>query len=504
MPRGSTLEVVRPRHLWIPDRAGSFGSLAVEVAELAGIELDPEQKLALDAILSIDPVGAWSTLEAALIEPRQNGKTRLFQVVALYDLFVAPRDLVRLVVWTAHLFDTSQEAFRDLDEILSGTPYFARKVARVSKAHGKEAFELKDGRRIRFRARSETGGRGLTGDRVVLDEAFALKAGELGSLLPTLSARPNPQVLYGSSAGMVGSGHLRTVRDRGRAGGDPSLVWAEWCGEPGECQRGDDCDHRPGAPGCVLDDEDRWRQANPALGRRITIEYLRSERRALPPNEFARERLGWWEDPVDGGTGWTEEQWAACANPDAPFPDPVVLGLDVAPGHVSAAITAHSGRVTHLADHHRGTSWILGTDEDPGRLLELDAEHQVVAVVIDPTGPVGGMIPDLERAGFSVRSKANPKGKLVLLDGREQTQACEQLLAGVIDGTFVHRGEYALDTAALNAGRRKAGDSFKWSRLDSTVDISPLVAATCGSFEASKPAPKKPRSIAVVMGGAGG
>lgn len=495
-----TLAVVQPQHLWIPERAGTFGPLMVEVAELAGLKPDPEQVLTYDAIGSYAEGGKWAALEAADIAPRQNKKTFDFKVVTLYDLYVAPLDEMRLSVWTAHLFDTAQEAFRDLDEILAGTSWFARKVKRVSRAHGKEGFELKDGRRIRFRARSDTGGRGLTGDRVILDEAFALKAGELGSLLPTLSARPNPQVLYGSSAGMVISAHLRSVRDRGRAGGDPSLVWVEYCARPGECAR-PDCDHRPGAPGCVYDDEERWREANPAVGRRISIEYLRQERRALPPNEWARERLGWWEDPVAGDTGISAELWEACANRDAEVPDPVVLGLDVAPGHVSAAITAHSGGATHLAAHHAGTSWILGDDETPGRLTEIDADHQVVAVVIDPTGPVGGMIPDLERAGFTVRNSSNPTGKLVLLDGRDQTRACEQFLAGVLDGTFVHRDEYALNVAVAGAGRRIVGDSWKWSRRDSTVDISPLVAATVGSFFASKPAVPEAEVLVMVIGG---
>lgn len=475
-----TLDVVRPTHLWVPERAGSFGSLAVEVARLAGLSPDPEQELVLDALLSVDETGRWAALEGVQIAPRQNLKTFVFKVVVLYDLFVAPPEQ-RLVVWTAHLFDTAQEAFRDLDEILGGTPWFARKIRRVSRAHGKEGFELRDGRRVRFRARSETGGRGLTGDRVLLDEAFALKGAELGSLLPTVSARPNPSVLYASSAGMVGSAHLRALRERGRAGGDPSLVWVEFCAPPGDCAR-DDCDHRPGTVGCVLDDEHRWALANTALRRgRMTLDYLRAERRALPPDEFARERLGWWEDPVDGGAGWTAEQWAACADRDAVLREPVVLGLDVAPGHVSAAIVACSGPV-HLVDHHRGTRWVLGTDEEPGRLQQLDEEHEIAALVIDPAGPVGGMIPDLERAGFTVRSRLNPQGRLVLLDGRQQPQACEQLYAAVIDGTFVHRDQWALNVAAMGAGRRKVGDSFKWSRLDSTVDISPLVAATCARF----------------------
>ena len=57
-------------------------------------------------------------------------------------------------------------------------------------------------------------------------------------------------------------------------------------------------------------------------------------------------------------------------------------------------------------------------------------------------------------------------------------QACEAFLAAVLDQTLVHRDEQALNQAVMGAGRREVGDSWKWSRKDSTVDISPLVAAT--------------------------
>jgi hypothetical protein len=476
--------LVAPAFHSVPAHAvASNGPAAADLASLAGIDLDAEQRLMLDAILAVDDEGRWAAIDSAIVCPRQNGKTVVLQVVALADLFLFD---ARLVTWTAHLFPTAQEAFRDLEAIISGTPEFARRVRSVSRANGEEGFELTGDRRLQFAARSKTRGRGLTGDRVILDEAFAIGPAELGSLYPTLSARPNPSVVYASSAGMIGSHVLRGLRDRGRHGGDDSLVWVEWAAPATDCADMR-CDHRPGKEGCALDDHELWRRANFTMGRRITVRYLESERRTLPPEEFMRERLGWWSEPAAGVSGIPEDRWRACANRDAELPDPVVLGLDVAPGHVAAAITAHSGGVTHVADHHAGTAWILGDATTPGRLLEIVAEHDVLAVVIDPTGPVGGMIPDLERAGLSVRSTRNPTGLLVLLDGREQTQACEQFLAGVLDGTFVHRDQHVLNAAVKGAGRRQVGDSWKWSRRDSTVDISPLVAATAGSFVSSKP-----------------
>ncbi|MFW5415040.1 hypothetical protein J0910_00005, partial [Nocardiopsis sp. CNT-189] len=44
------------------------------------------------------------------------------------------------------------------------------------------------------------GGRGLTADRVILDEAYNLSDDHMAALLPTMSARPNPQIVYTTSA----------------------------------------------------------------------------------------------------------------------------------------------------------------------------------------------------------------------------------------------------------------------------------------------------------------
>lgn len=91
---------------------------------------------------------------------------------------------------------------------------------------------------------------------------------------------------------------------------------------------------------------------------------------------------------------------------------------------------------------------------------------------MDPTGPIGALIPDMENAGL----------ELVLLEGRESVQACGSLLAAVVEHELVHRDERSLNDAVAGAVRRQVGDAWKWSRKDSTVDISPLVAATVARF----------------------
>ena len=135
---------------------------------------------------------------------------------------------------------------------------------------------------------------------MILDEAYELGDEAMAALLPTLSARPNPQIWYTSTAGAADVVQLGRVRDRGR----DAAVTRRWRSSSGRPRTGDD----PADPGC-------WAQANPGLGIRITQEYVQRERAALSPDAFARERLSVGDYPVDGGA-WDvigQDAWQACA-----------------------------------------------------------------------------------------------------------------------------------------------------------------------------------------------
>lgn len=429
-----------------------------EIAALAGFRPDAEQQLVLDQLFAFDKGGLSVPFELGLIAPRQNLKTGLFKMAALGWLFLTEQ---RLVVWSAHEFRTAQEAFRDMTELIESAPDLEREVKAVYRGNGDEAIELLNGCRLIFKARTKGGGRGLTGDKVVLDEAFALRPFHMGALLPTLAARPDPQVVYGSSAGMVDSDVLRGLRDRGRKGEDKRLSYFEWgdpnpntCDAPG-------CTHVVGAAGCALDDRARWRVCNPAFGRRITEDSLSAFRSALPPEEFAREFLGWWDERPVGESELALADWLAVESDAGPTGE-LSLAVDVGPNQTWASIVACGDGVLEVVDRRRGTSWL--TD----RMESLVQRHPVTQFGIDPAGPIGVLLPEFERAGLPIR----------LLDGKDAVRACGALVAGISDKTISHRGEPALLAAVGGASRRAVGDGWKWSRKDSTVDISPLVAAT--------------------------
>lgn len=467
--------LVKPAFFTHPDYTRTLGGEVGELSALAGFPPDPEQQLLLDATFAMDHRGKHSAFEVCIICARQNMKTGFFKQVALGKAFILDR---KLMVWSAHEFSTAQEAFRDLTELIESCPSLDRRVKRISRGNGDEEIELLGGARIKFKARTKTGGRGLSGEDVFLDEGFALQPTHMGALLPTLSAQPDPQVLYGSSAGLDISVVLRGIRDRGRVG-DPRLVYMEFCAPEGGCAT-EDCEHELTAVDCALDNRENLQLANPQAGRRISWQYLADERRALTPAEYARERLGWWDAPLDEDTGGDIDlvKWGALANPTAPQPSgPAVLAIDVPPDRsktsLAVAWRGETGRLTVMVTALRGTSTAVKTVQD------LQEAHNLLDISLHAGGPAGSLVADLVAAGVDVTSVTT----------MAMAQASGALVDLVNNEGIEHLAQPELD-AAVAAGRlRNTGDAQLWDRRDLT-DISPLVAVTLAAhgFTAHEPA----------------
>jgi hypothetical protein len=180
-----------PRILTYPKAQTSAGAECVELAASFGLDLDPWQQLVLHHALGEKPDGRWSAFEVGLCVPRQNGKSAILEARMLAGLFLFEEPVV---VYSAHEFPTALEMLRRLDLLISGSDEYSRLVKRIIRSNGKEGIELINGCRALFRTRTKSGGRGLSGDCVILDEAMILGWEALGALLPTLSARPNSQL----------------------------------------------------------------------------------------------------------------------------------------------------------------------------------------------------------------------------------------------------------------------------------------------------------------------
>lgn len=346
--------------------------------------------------------------------------------------------------------NTSVEAFLRIKTLIDGSDWLTRKVKHIRTSHGDEGIELMDGSRLRFVARSTGSGRGFSGDLLVLDEAYNLGADQMAALLPTLSARPNPQVWYTSSAGMASSDQLRQVRIRGRRGDNDRLVYFEW-----SCPEGVD-----------MDDPNNWAQANPSMGYRVEQDFIAAERKALPDDVFARERLGIWSEDNERAV-IDLALWAKLADPDSRPGEKIAFAVDAKPDRSTAAIASAGRRAdgrlhTKIVDHRPGMGWLVE------RLATLQERYRPVAVVLDPSGPAGSLITDLADVGIEP----------ILVNAREMGQACGAFHSDVMNDQLRHTDQDSLNTALAAATTRNLGDAWAWDRRRGHGDICPLVAVT--------------------------
>lgn len=459
----------RPRIFSAPSQVATSGVEAVELAASAGLVLDPWQRFVLEQALGERADGKWAAFEVGLVVGRQNGKGSILEALELAGLYLFGE---QLILHSAHEFKTAQESFSRILNLIENSDSLRRRVKRVRTSHGEEGIELTTGQRLRFVARSTGSGRGFTADRILLDEAFNLPESAIEALLPTMSARPNPQVWYTSSApdkDLAPCDALARVRRRGLQGGADGLAYFEWSIRPHDefCR-----------PGCADHDDPSsvrsWLKANPGAGIRISVEHMAREFASMGAVGFQRERLGVGNYPAEADA-WqviSSDAWDALTDPASQAGEVVAFAADVTPdrnwGAISVAGRREDGSLhVEVVDHHPRTSWMVG------RLLELSDRWKTCAIVIDPTGQAGSLIAPLEEVGVEV----------VKPTAREMGQACGQFYEAAVDArTLRHLGQPALATALAGAQRRPLGDAWAWSRKDSSVDIAPLVAATLAAW----------------------
>ncbi|WP_320784188.1 terminase [Streptomyces sp. CRN 30] len=454
------------------------GQEAIELAADSGLLLDPWQQLELHHSLAEDHEGRWTSFEVVQNVTRQNGKGGVLEARQIAGVMLFGD---KLVIHTAHEFKTARESFRRLDQMIEGSYALSRRVKRVLRSHGEEGFEFHNGARILFLARTGGSGRGFSSDLLVMDEAMALRAAPIGALLPVMSARRNPQILYACSAGIgAESEQLALLRARALASTpepDDSLTYLEWSAvlHTRECPRDED-----GRIVCA-DHDDRadvrtWQRVNPALGIRIRVQAVRREMATMRPDLFDRERLGIGEYPVQSEETWQvieEEAWRSLRVARSQLADPVAFAIDTNPERTWSAISVagragEEGRHVEVVSHQPGTDWVVQ------RAAELDEKWSPCAWVIDEGGPAGSL-------AAALRNRLKPRNRehlVVAPKVRELTQACGQFYDRVQDQSLQHLDEAPLATALGGATKREVGDAWLWSRRGDGVDVCPLVSCT--------------------------
>lgn len=452
---------------------------AIELASSVGLELDPWQQLDLEVMLAERADGKYASFEHGLVVARQNGKGSILEARELAGAFLFGE---KLITHTAHLYQpTCAEAFRRLKFWIDNNDWLRKKVKKIDNSHGSEGIELLNGNRILFLARSGKGSRGMTGDVIILDEALFLDADAVGAMLPTLSTLPNPQVIYTSSAALETSSMLHRLRNRAIRGEGRRMSYLEWSW----ADRPPDPKNRDEIKALVWNRE-AWYATNPALGIRITEEYLEAEIDAAPESLTMRERLSIPDPaPEEDQTVISVATWDAKEDPTSKMVERVALGVEVSWKRDMAAIVAtgytYEGKVHHeVVEYGAGTGWVVP------RLVQLKAKWKLVGIAVDLGGPAGVLEADLKAA------KVEFEG----LTAGEVCRAAGKLVEDLKDDKLRHLGDADLRTAVQYGKRRDLAKSWTWDREKSDTDISLLCAATWASWLTTSEPPRR-RSVPV-------
>ncbi|MEV4474661.1 hypothetical protein [Nonomuraea sp. NPDC049504] len=455
-----------------PDYVTTAGPEAIDLAKSAGLHLDPWQQFVLTHGLGETAEGLWSAPKLSVWVPRQNGKGAILEARALAGLFLLRE---RLILWSAHEFKTAAEAFIRIKELIQGTPHLHKRVRRYWEGNGEQGIELHQsagGSRLRFVARSRGSGRGFSGDLIILDEAQELTGAQMAAMLPTISARPNAQVLFTGTPPDDPTAWCYGLKEDGEAGVE-RLAHFDWGADLDLSSMREIRESRRNV--------DLWYSCNPSLGIRIRHETVVDEAKASGLGDrFPIERLGVWHPrAADGPSVMRLEDWEALADLDSRVSGPLAIAVDITPDRAMSSIALYGLRRDELGhaeviDRRPGTDWVVE------RLVQLKKRHNPVAIGLDAKGPAGSLLVDLAKVGIKPPDDPEkPKrGDLFIPTAGEVAAACGQLVDAVAQSTMRHIDQQETTDALRGAKTRPLGDAWAWGRRLSNVDISPLVGIT--------------------------
>lgn len=436
---------------------------AVELAAAAGLHLDEWQQYVLRRSLSErgdDPADGWNVRRLALMVPRQNGKGSCIEARELAALFLFGERGIH----TAHHGKTVSSAFTRITGLIEANDWLLRQTKQIRKGSGQQEIIMRDGRTLSFTTRTDSAGRGLTGELLIIDEAQEARDEHMEALGPVQSSTGyRAQTWYCGSAGDDDAEVFLRLRD---GGGSERAVLLDWSVEEG----------------ADLDDPVEQARANPSYGIRLLPQIVVDEREEMSDAGFARERMGVW----GSGSGFAvidPDVWHGLLDADSTLAGTPTFAVDVPPDRKSAVIVAAGVRPdglghVEIVERRSGTAWAVD------RIAELVRKHKG-QVALDPGAPAGGLLVGLQE------KRIEP----VLVSGREMAQAAAGFLDAATEGQLRHLGDARL-AEAVNAGRKKSyGDGgFTWSRRDVETDISPLVAATVALHVSKKPSKRREKT----------
>lgn len=438
-----------------------------------------------------------------LLVGRQNGKSTVMQALTLWRMYA---DRCSLVLGTAQDLEVAESLWGESVEMAEDTEELKAEIGKVERQPGRKMFRLRSGETYKVKAATRRGGRGLSGELVLLDELREHQSWDAwAAVTKTTNAKARAQIYGISNAGDSTSIVLRYLRQKAHDElGDPDglndTIPTEELVDVDEFDEGMDIDSGlaifewSAPPGCKVTDQDALCQANPAVGHRVRMSTLLADAQTDPEFVFRPEVMCQWIDGARDGP-FPPGSWESGQDPDsrrAPEAE-VVACVDVSHdrgmAHVAIASRREDGKIhTEVVASRAGVEWVKPW------LLDEAFPHRAKWRITGQTNgaPVSTLLPDLAAAGLLVEPWQGP-------DLARWTGGFYDLVRGLgEDGTntpgVYHRPQPVLDVPASTAVTKPLGDGWVWDRRHSPTDISPLVAATGAVGLLTKPVEGPKRS----------
>lgn len=501
LPLGS----IRPR-LWTrplrtltPETSYGFAVIHFAAAVL-GRPLDPWQQWVVIHAGELLPDGRPRFRKVLIIVARQNGKTYLCAVLALYWLFVAR---IGLVLGTSTKLDYAAESWKNAVLIAQDIPGLASRIPRRGGVlDGKGSQQLMTTERCRYKigTADRKGGRSLPVERLIMDELREHSTWDAyNAAVYAMAAQPHGQAFMITNQGDATAVVLKQLRD-------DALGWID----------NGEGDSRLGlfeysAPlGADPLDPHTWALANPNLGRRIDHDSIASEaitatKPGADPNKltgFLTEQLCMEVPNLDPAI--RPEEWAACLDPGdlAAARSRLVVVVDLAPDGQHATLAAAA-----MLDDGRVRVETMYAWSGPGCVAQLERElpdwvarvrPQIVGWM--PNGPaaaVAATIADRRKAG--VRGVWPPAGVTIAEIRTEIPALCMGFAEQVNGHQVAHSGQQLLDAQVQHAAKaHKPSGVWLFERSGETQTHVDALYAVAGAAHLARTLPTavgKPRII---------
>ena len=417
------------------------------------------QKYFLNEALKVDDQNNFVYRQACLVCARQNGKSHLVRMRILAGLYLFDE---KLQVATAQNRDQSLEQFRQVVSVIENYDWLRKKVKHITRANGREEIQLLEkygGHRYKIIAPNSSGARGLTADVIYIDEVRQHKTFDAFSALQfTTQTRKNSQSFYLSNAGDHSSVVLNALRQRGldkiENKTDEPFLFMEWSAKPNR----------------KLNDIEGWKEANPALGRTITLDSIKAGLTS-PPEIFQTEVLSQWVETMN--SAFPQGLFNSLIQPNLELkPDrPTWLGLEISPERDMWALTGSQvledktiavGLMEYITSEHPIDDLTIAN-----RVADW-AKHYRAEEVLANRFTCDSVVGKLKQAGINAN----------VIMGANYFKACDETLSVMSGNRLSHSNQLQL-TESVNRCTKKLNETGSWYIVRSkkaTAAISMVLA----------------------------